>query len=78
MPSPIEMMVDQACGYVESKKRATMSDDFPQLLLAIADTAEDWYKTMYYVGEHRLTESEKPLYYAVKAWLEAGGGKGNE
>jgi hypothetical protein len=79
MPSPIEMMVDQACGIapqaIEAKSRLIQDLSIPMenLLLAVADAAEAWYETNHTLPTEMLRPVDKLLLDAVKLWLDAGG-----
>lgn len=75
MRTPIETMIDVACGVApgEPARPAKMPADFPAKLLAVADAAQDWYAA--HAGFEVLTASEQALALAVHDWLAAGGGK---
>jgi hypothetical protein len=62
MTSPIELLVDKACGITEIDK-----NDMPELtLLALADAAKDWKIFPSVENEYKLRE-------AVEAWETIGG-----
>jgi hypothetical protein len=73
--SPIEIMIDQACGVVSDQQEQHpiyRPSALSELLLAVADAAEDWYMAH---SKEELAAAEQALTAAVAKWLDAGGGK---
>jgi hypothetical protein len=70
--SPIEMMVDKACGYDPSKDTAPAKEplaDESAALLAVADAAVAWQKVMMPFFN---SDEEKTLYFAVEKLIKLG------
>jgi hypothetical protein len=68
--SPIEAMIDQACGYDPAKH--STDEAHVTAMLAVIDAAERWY-VFHRETEAELTPSESELAAAVKRWLELAG-----
>ncbi len=70
--SPIEMMVDQACGFDPSKEQPVQNiqrlDEATKALLEVADAAKSWRN-----GFVPRTSREKRLVAAVDKWVLHGG-----
>lgn len=62
--SPIEMMVDQACGYDPNAEDEKITPRPPEeILLTLADASTDWYKDESAVNFERMKKS-------IKEWID--------
>ena len=86
--TPIEIMIDKACGFDGSSSvpipKNEMPETMPDMLLAVADAAKEWWRgkrPISYTRKKHLNnptintvgEAEKKLAEAVVSWIKIGG-----
>lgn len=75
--SPIERMVDEACGYdPDNLPKPSKIDRLAEALLAIADAAKAWSRTQSIRQRNRaglLVPAEIKLKRVVEEWIRLGG-----